>query len=59
MANTAAAREVLQGTYSFPPDMHEGTKDILEECARIRSIIPPNSASRVYTPENFQNSWRG
>ena len=45
MANTAAAREVLQGTYSFPPEMHEGTKDILEECTRIRRIIPPNSTS--------------
>ena len=59
MANTAAAREVLQGTYSCPPDMHEGTKDIFEECARLRSIIPPDSASGVYTPENFQNSWKG
>ena len=59
MANTDAAREVLQGTYRFPPDFHEGTRDIFEECARIRSMIPANSASGVYTPEDFRNSWTG
>ena len=58
-ANTPAAERVLQGTYVFPSGIHEGTKEIFEECARLRKLIPKDSISYIYSPEHFKNSWKG
>lgn len=58
-ANTEAAEQVLRGTYAFPSGIHEGTNNILEECSRLRDMIPKDSISSVYSPKIFQNSWSG
>ena len=42
MANTRSSQSVLSGTYEYPDDIHQGTKDILEEISVIRSIVPKN-----------------
>jgi hypothetical protein len=59
MANTPAAREVLAGTYQCPVETDEGTRDLFEEIAWLRSIIPKNSVSTVWTPEGWRDSWQG
>ena len=35
MADTLIARQVLNGTYHYPEDFHQGKKEILQECARF------------------------
>ncbi len=39
------AQTILNGTYVFPPDMEETTKELFVEIAQIRSIVPPYSIS--------------
>jgi hypothetical protein len=34
-AMSGIARSVLAGTYEYPPDFNQATKEIFEECARI------------------------
>ena len=38
-AYTPAARRVLDGTYNYTDDFDPPTKELLDECARIRTII--------------------
>ena len=58
MADTDASNRVLEGNYTFPDGTHEGTIKLLNECMRIRKLIPKNYISGSYSPESFQNSWR-
>ena len=37
------AQAVLDGTYQYPPDFDQATKELCEECARIWLIVPKNS----------------
>ncbi len=39
---TPTAKAILEGTYHYPPDFDEVTKEILQECALIRLCIPKN-----------------
>eukprot|EP00956_Cyclotella_meneghiniana_P008123 scaffold10809_cov23-Cyclotella_meneghiniana.AAC.2 len=59
MANTEAARKVLEGEYEYPAGCHQGTKDILEEIAEIRSVIPANSVSTDLRRPAWKEKWRG
>ena len=54
MANTPAALAVLDGTYSAPEGIDEGTKDLFDEIARLRQIIPANSVETTLTKERWQ-----
>ena len=40
LANTKAARQALEGTYRHEEGGHQATKELLEEVARIRAIVP-------------------
>ena len=42
---TPTAKAILEGTYHYPPDFDEATKDILQECALIHLRVPKNSVS--------------
>ena len=42
LANTVAADNVLDGAYSYSEGFHPATKELLEECARIRARVPEN-----------------
>ena len=45
LANTLAGDEILDGIYDYSADFHPATKELLEECARIRAQVPENSVS--------------
>jgi hypothetical protein len=42
---TPTAKAILEGTYHYPPDFDEATKEILQECALIHLRVPKNSVS--------------
>jgi hypothetical protein len=58
-AVTKTAREILDGTYVYPPDFDQATKEICEECARIQAMIPQDSLDTLITKEDWQCQWRG
>jgi hypothetical protein len=58
LGNTPAAKEVLEGSYVFPADCHEGTKDLLQEAAKLRQLIPENSVETKITKEHWAKVWR-
>jgi hypothetical protein len=53
-AVTKTARAILNSTYEYPPDFDQATKEICEECARIRTMIPKDSLDTVLTKEDWQ-----
>ena len=55
---TLIAKAILEGTYQYPPDFDEATKEILQECALIRIRVPKNSVTTTITPEDWTNHWR-
>jgi hypothetical protein len=46
-AITRTARSILNGTYAFPPDFDQATKEICKECAQIRVMIPIDSLDTI------------
>jgi hypothetical protein len=54
MSTLPTARSVLDGSYDFPPDMDEATKELFEECAKIQSIVPANSVTGIISHERWQ-----
>ena len=42
-AVSKSAKEVLDGTYEYAIDFDQSTKELMQECERIRRIIPPQS----------------
>ena len=59
MAFSPVAKSVLDGTYDFPPDFDPATRELVEECARIRQQIPPNSVSDEISTSQWQYRWKG
>ena len=57
-ATTMTARRILRGTFVYPPDFDEATREILEECARIRLQVPKNSVSSTITLEDWIAHWK-
>jgi hypothetical protein len=58
-ATSRTAKAILDGTYKFPPDFDQATKEILLECTRIRVMIPINSLNTLITKEEWKRQWRG
>ena len=57
MANTPSSEAALAGQYRFANDCDAGTRELLEEGARLRCIIPANSVDlRVQQPK-WSNKW--
>jgi hypothetical protein len=57
---TVTAQLILQRRYVYPADFDQATRDICEECARIRkSGIKKDSTRTVITKEDWNNQWRG
>lgn len=52
-----SAQAILNGTYLYPPDFDEDTKDICCECTRIRSHIPINSVHADVDEECWSRGW--
>jgi hypothetical protein len=55
---TPTAKAIQEGTYNYPPDFDEATKEILQECALIRLQVPKNSVSTIINPVDWSNHWR-
>jgi hypothetical protein len=55
---TPTTKAILEGTYHYPPDFDEATKEILQECALIRLHIPKNSVSTMINSGDWSNHWR-
>ena len=47
----------MEGSYNFPTDSHEATKDLLAEIAEIRKIIPKDSVPDLITKDMWQERW--
>jgi hypothetical protein len=52
------AQSVLDGSYDYPPDIDEATKELFEECAKIRSIVPANSVTGIISQECWNQGWK-
>jgi len=57
LATTIAARQVLAGTYQFPPDFDEATKELCVACAAIRLGVPANSVDTKIKREEWMERW--
>eukprot|EP00956_Cyclotella_meneghiniana_P037468 scaffold139228_cov59-Cyclotella_meneghiniana.AAC.9 len=57
MANTAAAAAVLNGTYECPDGTDEGTRDLFDEIAVLRSIVQENSVSTTISGDRWKRRW--
>ncbi len=51
ISTSPTTKTVLDGTYNFPPNMDAATRELFEEIARIRSIVPPNSVTGIILRE--------
>ena len=52
-----ATKSVLAGTYMYPESFDKATKEILQECAWIRPIIPKDSVNTTVTQDNWEAHW--
>jgi hypothetical protein len=50
VANTPASKAILDGTYLRPSNSDMATKELFDEIAAMRKIIPKDSVSPVITP---------
>ncbi len=53
-ATSPTARSVLDGTYEFPPDMDASTRELCEEIAHIRGMVPSDSVNGLILRERWQ-----
>ncbi len=53
------AQAILDGTYVYPPNFDQATKEICKECARIQAMIPQDSLDTLITKEDWQGQWQG
>jgi hypothetical protein len=58
MGNTDCARQILEGTYDYPPDTNIWTKKILQEAHYIFSQMSGAEIATTITTEDFQNFWQ-
>jgi hypothetical protein len=56
--NTKTARKVLSGSYIYPPEFHQATHEICEECASMQCIIPKNSLDIIITRDKWSQQLR-
>ena len=56
-ADTPAARQVLDGTYNYTEDFDLPTKELLDECAQVRTIIPDWSVNINLKRGGWQHRW--
>jgi hypothetical protein len=57
-ATSPTAQSALDGTYNFPSNIDEATKELFLEIARIHSVVPPNSVTETISRERWQQRWK-
>ncbi len=58
-AATITAERILQGTYNYPDDFDQATREICKECAEIRLKIPKDSMNLTITSNDWILQWKG
>jgi hypothetical protein len=58
-AVTRTAKAIFDGTYVYPEDFDQATKEICLECACIRCMIPKDSLNTTITKEEWRGQWKG
>jgi hypothetical protein len=53
-ATSPTAQSVLDGTYDFPSNIDEATKELFVKIAQICSVIPPNSVTGIISREHWR-----
>ncbi len=57
-AATRAAADILEERYEFPENFDQATRELCEECALIRKIIPKNSVKIKMSKKDYIAHWR-
>ncbi len=57
-ATSPTAQSVLDGTYDFPPEMDAATRELFEEIAHIRGMVPLDSVNGLISRERWQQRWK-
>jgi uncharacterized protein (UPF0332 family) len=55
---TLTAASILDGSYIYPEEFDQATKELCIECALIHKIIPENSVKIKTTKDNFILHWK-
>jgi hypothetical protein len=58
-ATSSTAQAVLNSTHNYPEDFDKATKELCEECARIRLKVPKNSVRSHMDCKDWRDHWRG
>jgi hypothetical protein len=58
-AATVTAERILNGSYDYPDDFDQATREICEECAKIRLKIPKDSMNLTITSDDWMRQWKG
>ena len=58
-AATVTAERILNGTYDYPNDFDQATREICEECAIIRLKVPKDSMNLTITSNDWVRQWKG
>jgi hypothetical protein len=53
------AQRILNGTYSYPEEFDQATKEICKECTCIRLMVPKDSAKLSIMKEDWKQQWKG
>ena len=48
---------MLNGTHTYPDDFDKATKELCEECARIRINVPKDSVSSHIDCKDWRDHW--
>ncbi len=58
-ATTKTAQAILAGTYQYPPNFDQATKEICEEYSHTCLMIPQDSVCTHLSKEDWQRQWKG
>ena len=58
LGDTAAARDILQGAYEFPPDTDPATRLLLEEAAHTYAKMSQEEIATYVTVDELQDLWQ-
>jgi hypothetical protein len=58
-ATTITAERILAGTYNYPDDFNQATREICEECAWIGLMVPKDSLDLSITRHDWRRRWKG
>jgi len=58
-ADISTANEILEGTYEYPEDFDQATREICQECHLLRQAIPKDSLDTQITTNDWKAQWRG